>query len=500
LVLLGYIICYFSPPFAKDLYSPYEKELSLCVLTTEVLAAILEAFTLKSLIKYRVAEEEKRRVRAEQYVATKSEILSTIAHEMRTPLFNILGWAELMFSETNHTKHKNILSYILQSGEDLKTQINDTLDLSKMEAREIIFKKDQLDVKKCVKQACLAFPRVNIKVEYQLGHLDARDGYGDTQRIRQCLNNFISNAIKYTRSGRVLLKVQSHYLNPTNYTTLLSHEIQAVSPNSPQDSFFTKSQLQTFRKNKRVVVDLAKPNEKDDRSQKLLFMVEIWDTGPGISEEHLPKLFNAFFQITDVPTTLPNQASTGLGLYITKQLVKLMGGSISVSSIPDVGSIFAFTVPLDPFRSGHQSHTKHALEPHHFVPPTLPVLVAEDNEVANQLVTHLLTRLNCKVISVHDGKEALDIALNRDLGLIIMDYKMPKIDGLEFFKTISAHKLNVPFILMSGSDESSTQFFYSEGISTVLLKPFSLSQLKCAIHQAFDTEGRKGLPFFRATV
>jgi signal transduction histidine kinase/CheY-like chemotaxis protein len=334
----------------------------------------------------------------------KSEFLANMSHEIRTPLNAIIGFTGLLLEDRELTaEQQGFLENIRGSGDILLDTINDVLDLSKVSAGKLEIEKIVFDLRTVVESAVdlMAETAQKRKLELALA-IDEKvpaTVIGDSGRIRQVLVNFVSNAVKFTHTGEIVVRV--------------------------------KTQSET---------------END-----ALVRFEVSDTGIGISEEAQRGLFEPFYQADS--STTRKYGGTGLGLAISAQLVELMSGTIGVNSQQGKGSTFWFTLPLTKTApSGASSDNRRDLSKIH-------ALIVDDNITNRQIVRRQMESWGMQVDDTADGIEALDLvrraAVVDPYIVAVLDLQMPRMDGLELAATIKADPAlcKIHLVMMSSAGD-----------------------------------------------
>ncbi len=367
----------------------------------------------------------------------KSTFLSVMSHEIRTPLNGILGMTQAMIRDASDDRQLSRLDIIQQSGEALLAILNDLLDLSRIEAGKITLESIPFDMGEVLSGAYAAFTALANKKGLSL-HLDieAAGGryIGDPTRIRQIVYNLLSNALKFTDSGRVDFSARA-----------LADELEIV----------------------------------------------VTDTGVGIAADKLSEIFSEFRQAD--ASISRRFGGTGLGLSIARNLASLMDGSITVESKAGEGS--RFTVRLRVARTGEAAREMSANdEPStSAVPPdALRVLAAEDNHVNQLVLRTLLEQFGVSATMVENGAEAVDAWLREPWDVILMDIQMPVMGGIEATRRIREHELlagrrPTPIIaLTANSMTHQLEEYRAAGLSSVVAKPIQATALVEALIAAVD--------------
>ncbi|SDU08358.1 PAS domain-containing hybrid sensor histidine kinase/response regulator [Desulfobacula phenolica] len=389
---------------------------------------------------------EKARVAAEEASRSKSEFLANMSHEIRTPMNAIIGLAHLAQKTDLTPKQNDYLHKIEASGLSLLGIINDILDFSKIEANKLSIESIEFDL-----QAVLdnVVNLINIKAEekgLELLFDVSRDVplglVGDPLRLGQILINLAGNSIKFTLNGQILIKV-------------------------------------------------ALLNEDPDKARaRLQFSVS--DSGIGMSQEQISKLFQSFSQADG--STTRQYGGTGLGLTISKQLVGMMGGEISVESVYGEGSTFTFTAE---FGVQTQKPCITMIGPGEL--HGMRVLIVDDNEKSREILRDLMEEFHFKVSEVPSGEAAISelktSSKNAPYDLVLMDWQMNGMDGIETAKRIKEDSgiAKIPAILMVtafGREEVMSQA-QTVGLDGFLIKPVNRSLLFDAIMDLF---GRSNMP------
>ncbi len=393
---------------------------------------------------------------AEAANRAKSEFLANMSHELRTPLNGILGYAQIL-QKNNHLsdKQRDGLSTIQRSGEHLLTLINDILDISKVEAGRMELQATDFNLPTMLSNIADMFQlraeQHGISFSYEqltdLPHAVC----ADEKRLRQILINLVGNAVKFTQTGGVALKV-----GLVQADVLPSVEPSSATENGPTCGI------------------------ADKLRHKIRFQVE--DTGVGIPAEALEEIFLPFQQ-TGAGRMVEG---TGLGLPISKQLVEMMGGQLHVESSIGEGSIFWFEVALSevPKLIIEEIDTPHQVVG--YQGRQRRVLIVDDKSENREVLRESLQPLGFELIEAADGKAAVEQTIRHQPDLILMDIRMPVMDGLEATRQIRQMSNGDEFVIITISAsafEHNRQQSLEAGSTDFLAKPFRQERLLSRIEQ-----------------
>ena len=388
---------------------------------------------------------------AEVSSQAKSRFLANMSHELRTPLNAVIGAAQLL--KTDHADAQlqpQLVDAIHQSGNNLLGLIEDILDISRIEAGELPLNSTDFDLAICI-NAALATGSLTARAKGLTLSLDLQDGlplarHADAARIKQILINLVGNALKFTTQGGVQLRVEQG--------------------TDRQDVRFT-----------------------------------VTDTGIGISQAALPTIFDAFNQAE----TQANRrfGGSGLGLSNVKQLVRAMGGSVSATSQQGVGTVFDLSLPLPPAKvaavltaacNAAHTATHTAASPIAKSRPNLSVsaaairvLLVEDDLMNRKIVNRMLIKGGFEAVDAHDGAQALALMVEQEFDVVLMDWQMPIMDGLECTRRMRLGEggprgLTVPIIALTANAFSEDRVAcLAAGMNDFLSKPVQAELLRSTV-------------------
>lgn len=363
---------------------------------------------------------------AEASVRSKELFLANMSHEIRTPMNAIIGLGNLL-KETDLTKNQyKYISTISTSSQNLLTIINDILDFTKIEAGKLEMESIPFDIAYSIEKTIEVFEPIakekKLAFNYKIDKTLRREVLGDPTRLNQILINLLGNAFKFTQSGAINLAVDLIDKTKTNYTVRFS----------------------------------------------------VKDSGIGISSKNLETIFDSFTQADSSTARL--YGGTGLGLAICHQLIKLMGGSLSVSSEIGIGTEFYFNVRFQILKTQTMIHNV----PNITLAKNLKVLLVEDNQVNQFLAKTILNQWDCKIDCAENGKIAIEKVKEIAYDIILMDIRMPIMNGEEATTIIRENlKISTPIIaLTANAIKGDKEKYLALGMNGYISKPFSKENLK----------------------
>ena len=431
--------------------SPSDESLNLLSIVLSITANSLEnSYThrkLGELLQARTEELNKARCESQSALVAKKQFLANMSHEIRTPMNGILGPAELLRDSGLNSIQSDYVETIQSSGEALLAIITDILDFSRIEARELQLQVSDFSVREIIDDTLTLImhkaqeKKIEIIKNVDEGIPETLEG--DPKRLRQILAHLAGNAVKFTNEGTITVRCNVERQTQTHVT----------------------------------------------------LHFEVADTGIGISETDQFKLFESFTQADGSSTR--KYGGSGLGIATCKGLAELMGGSMTVTSVPGKGSTFSFTAVLaihsgEPVMGSSAIGTKTL---NHALPDNLKILLVEDNAVNQKVALRMLEKLGNVPTIAQNGREAIDAATCERFDIILMDCMMPELDGFEATKQIRALQIDQPIIIAmtAGILQSEKDLCFEVGMDDYLAKPVKFDTLSSKICK-WTIDEHKSLP------
>ncbi len=403
-------------------------------------AGIFAFWLSRMTLHHQKREQEllKAKLEAERNSEHKSLFLANMSHEIRTPMNAILGFSELLSHELAEPRHRQYLKSIRASADSLLQLINDILDMSKIEAGVIQLRLEPTDPRDICEFIHTVFSEAaakrNVRIECILAEDLPRALLMDRMRLRQVMVNLVGNAVKFTDEGKIFIRV--------NW-------------------------------------------EKAESSSHVLLIIEVQDTGVGIPADRLDAIFKPFVQ--SGAHSEKERQGTGLGLSIVKRLTEMMGGTVTAASVLGEGSAFHLRFPNTPISARHFTPEKKLAEIdvnfNDLRPSTL--LVVDDNEANCRLIEGMLSKSHHKLIFGSNGFEAVSQAIKARPDLVLLDIRMPGLDGRKALAQIrrSPGLELLPVVAVTASALMQDEAPLLESFSGYLRKPFSKGQLFAEVSQ-----------------
>ena len=397
-----------------------------------ILVFFLGTIIFVSYIRSIMEEQEHYTELAESANKAKTAFLSSMSHEIRTPINAIIGMNEMISRETGDTTILDYSDKIKASSDSLLELVNDVLDFSKIEAGKMELIPESYNLKTMLTEIWdMVYVRASekgLKLETKVDANVPVELFGDSLRIKQIILNLLTNAVKYTESGSITLSVE----------------------------YFYKS------------------------DEEILLRTSVKDTGIGLNPEEIDKLTRPFERLDE--KKIRNIEGAGLGLSIVKNLLSLMDSELEVDSIYGTGSTFAFEVvqrvekwtKMGNFAPSENKHTERAKDTAILNAHRANILAVDDNELNRMVIKELLKRTGVNLTLAEGGAESVELCKQMKFDAILMDHRMPDIDGVEALHLIREEGLNkeTPAIVVTANANNGMDDFYkSEGFEAFLSKP-----------------------------
>ncbi len=442
------ILIYMGLSQAKVIEDFFGLQLYVTLVTMYAFAGVTIFFVVSSVKRYQMEMEEKNEI-AREALEAKSNFLANMSHEIRTPMNAIYGMAELLEERDFDRKEKEYIATIKRSSENLLSIINEILDFSKVESGKMRIAAEPYRFNGMIQDVITIIEfRLKdklIQLECNIDTNIPRELIGDEVRIKQILINILNNAVKFTNQGKITLNM-----------------------------------------------DWRGGSSSVDQGEELgILCISVKDTGIGISEDDLAKLFTAFGQINTKKNR--NVEGTGLGLAICKELTDAMGGIIRVESVLKQGSTFyvelpqkiADTAPCNFIRDEDTIYMPGRDFQIDFIAPTAKVLIVDDNKVNRKVAWELMKLFGFEATLAESGEEAIDRVKKHlvTYDLIFMDHMMPFMDGVEATQNIrqlsGEYAQKVPIVALTANAINGVeQQFIDAGMNDYIAKPIKVEELQ----------------------
>jgi signal transduction histidine kinase len=395
--------------------------------------AVILAYIIYIITQQREGQLIKAKEQAEESARIKLQFISNMSHELRTPLNGIIGTTNLLRLGEHTAQQKEQYELLTYSSQHMLHLVNDVLDFSKIESGKIELKNKNFNLQRFVQNIYTSFAaqfeqkNLYLKLLHNDADLDCTVN-GDDMRLAQILNNLLSNALKFTHTGGVVLGIT-----------------------------------------------ITRPE-----AGKLCMRFDVQDSGIGIQQKSLDTIFESFVQAD--PNTTRKYGGTGLGLAISKKLAEIFGTTLSVQSEPGKGSRFSFSPVFTVTENKNEPVKK--TEPVYKSLKGLKILVAEDNKI-NMLITRkFLLKWEADITEACNGEEAIELCRNKVFDLILLDLEMPGADGFTALAEIRKQHPAIPAIAFTASVfENIEEALLQKGFNDYILKPFTPHDLNVKLYR-----------------
>ncbi len=414
----------------------------LCIIVVNVIMRRLTRWQAKVNVELKEAAEQ-----AINAGRAKNDFLANMSHEIRTPINAVLGMNEMIMRESTEKEIVDYASNIHSAGRTLLSIINDILDFSKIESGKMDIVPVEYDISSLINDIVNMIKsraqKKNLEFITEIDETIPAVLFGDDVRIRQVITNILTNAVKYTPKGSVRFKM----------------------------------------------------SVKEKVEDRLLLEVVVADTGIGIKEEDIDKLFTSFQRLEQEKNR--NIEGTGLGITIVQRLLDMMGSELKVSSVYGQGSIFSFVIeqkimkdePVGDFEKRFSAIAESVETVCTRIAPDAKLLVVDDNETNLIVAKSLLKRTEAKVETASSGKQCIKLLRKNKYDVVFLDHMMPEMDGIETLKQIKEDELGegtVFIALTANAIHGARQTYMDAGFDDYLSKPFTGNDIEKCLYRHLD--------------
>lgn len=411
----------------------------IIVLTYTFMTIIWTILNFINILKHNRELEDMR-------IEAKNEFLANMSQEIRMPVNAIIGMDEMILREDINDRIEEYAYNIQNAGQKLLTLVNNVLDFSTIESGRMSIAKESYRLDEALNDMIhlLSFraEKKGLEIRLDVDKDLPRSLCGDLSRMKQVISNLLTNAVKYTDQGYVKLTAGG------------------------------------------VIVDNATSDgqEKTEDTEILMLEISVEDTGIGIKTEDMDKLFDSFVRLDQEKNHTVE--GTGLGLNITKKLVDMMDGEISVESVYGTGTTFTVRIPqqimdhhpIGNFNKAYLRRMKQSKRYREtFAAPDACILTVDDNEMNQQLIKELLKNTGIKIDAAMNGQEALELCRAKKYDMVFMDQIMPDMDGIETLHFLREQTIDTPVIMLTAN---APEDYLAQGFDDCLAKPFLAEQLE----------------------
>ncbi len=425
---------------------------------------------------------------AEEASVAKSRFLAKMSHELRTPLNGIIGMAEVLRESDMNFDQREKLDIVLKSSDTLLWLLNDILDHAKIEADHLELEIADEDLRDIVAQSTTLFRpgaiRKQVSLTYDMGGVEIPYLKLDGRRLRQCVNNLLSNAVKFTDEGAIQVRATATAMTPAPPANERADRVAAalarieakLKGGPPADDAEALAGVAAAARDS-AGKDAAEEGGGDDAPGRAKVVIEVADSGIGMSAEQSLRVFDAFEQADNSITR--RFGGTGLGLSVSRAVVRAMGGDITVASKPGAGSTFRIEFEAEIGEAPAEDDLGVVSE--ELVRSGGSVLLVEDNLVNRKVVCALLAKHKMTIVEAENGAVALENLAERRFDMVLMDIHMPVMDGLTATRKIRGSSeawSRTPIVALTAAVAQEDRAACLEaGVDGMLAKPVRAGEL-----------------------